>query len=112
METSCETDPQLLIVLNLPSLQLPSLHLPSLYLPSLHLPSLYLPSSSLVDAESDPNLILQGDARAEGDQPQHNHHHHQQQQLAAAAAAAAHGPNVPPDCADPAVLMAADGWFG
>ena len=101
METSCETDPQLLIVL-----YLPSLHLPSLYLPSLQLPSLYLPSSSLVDAESDPNLILQGDARAEGDQPQHNHHHHQQQQLAAAAA---HGPNVPPDCADPAVLMAADG---
>lgn len=100
METSCETDPQLLIVLNLPSLQLPSLHLPSLY----------LPSSSLVDAESDPNLILQGDARAEGDQPQHNHHHHHQQQQLAAAAA--HGPNVPPDCADPAVLMAADGWFG
>ena len=90
-ETSCEIDPQLLIVL---------------YLLSLQLPSLYLPSSSLVDAESDPNLILQGDARAEGDQPQHNHHHHQQQQLAAAAA---HGPNVPPDCADPAVLMAADG---
>ena len=104
METSCEINPQILIVLNLPSLQFPSLHLPSLYLPSFQLPSLYLPSSSLVDAEFNPNLILQGDARAEGDQPQHNNHH--QQQLAAAAA---HGPNVPPDCASPAVLMAADG---
>ena len=99
IETSCEINPQIFIVLNLPFL-----HLPSLYLPSFQLPSFYLPSS-LVDAKSDPNLILQGNATAEGDQPQHNHHHHQQQ----LAAAAAHGPNVPPNCASPAVLMAAGG---